>query len=323
MPSTALRARSLALGVITVVLLVFAALSGCTATPTVTTPPASPTPPATSPVAPRPSIAPGTSGVIELDDRPFTLYVGENYRPGTPTTLLVALHGYTADAEGAFAFLGLRRVADERGLLVALPEGTKDGNEDRFWNASSACCDFWGTRVDDSGYLSQVIAEVSAQYAVAARDVAVIGHSNGGFMAYRMACEHADQVGAVVSVAGALDVGGACEPSQPVSVLQVHGSDDQTILFGGGQIEEDRYTSASQTVAQWRELDACPSGPGEKGAALDLDSGLPGDDIVPLDWTGCAAGTRVGLWVVEGGNHSPALTPDFGDAVVDWIGLPA
>lgn len=286
----------------TAAILVFGALWGCA--------------PA---VATRPAIAPGTTGVVELDERPFALYVGQGYRTDAPTTLVVSLHGYTADAQSGFGFFGLRTVADQRGLLVALPEGTTDRGGDRFWNASRACCDFWGTGVDDSGYLSRVIAEVSAQYAVEPGAVVVIGHSNGGFMAHRLACEHADQLAAVVSLAGALDVGGECHPSRPVSVLQVHGTADDTILFGGGRIEQTRYTSVEETLAGWRQRDGCPDGTGREGTALDLDSGIAGDDVTPVDWTECRGGTGVSLWPIEGGSHSPALSTEFGQAVLDWV----
>jgi polyhydroxybutyrate depolymerase len=49
-------------------------------------------------------------------------------------------------------------------------------------------------------------------------------------MAYRMACDHADQVAAIVSLAGAMYEDTArCTPSEPVGVLQIHGTADDTI----------------------------------------------------------------------------------------------
>ena len=57
-------------------------------------------------------------------------------------------------------------------------------------------------------------------------------------MALRMACERADLFAAVVSHAGAaFENPASCTPSEPVSVLHIHGTEDMTILFDGGQSE--------------------------------------------------------------------------------------
>ena len=56
--------------------------------------------------------------------------------------------------------------------------------------------------MDDSAYLSALIDQIKGTYAVDARRVYLVGHSNGGYMAYRMACDHADQLTAIVSLAG-------------------------------------------------------------------------------------------------------------------------
>ena len=47
-----------------------------------------------------------------------------------------------------------------------------------------------------------------------------------------MACAHADQVAAIVSLAAATFVKPAdCAPSAPVAVLEIHGTADDTIVF--------------------------------------------------------------------------------------------
>jgi pimeloyl-ACP methyl ester carboxylesterase len=85
--------------------------------------------------------------------------------------------------------------------------GTSTGQQDRrghrFWSATDACCNLDGLAVDDVAYLRAVIRDVSARHAVDPRRVFIVGHSNGGFMAHRMACEASDLVAAVVSLAGA------------------------------------------------------------------------------------------------------------------------
>ncbi len=93
--------------------------------------------------------------------------------------------------------------APQGGFVYATPDGTIDGDGNRFWNATDACCNFDRRTVDDVAYLSSVIADIQGQLAIDPKRIAVVGHSNGGFMSYRMACERSDLVGAVVSLAGA------------------------------------------------------------------------------------------------------------------------
>ena len=51
-------------------------------------------------------------------------------------------------------------------------------------------------------------------------------------MAHRMACDHADAIAAIVSIAGATFLNpDDCAPSEPVSVLQVHGTNDAVIYL--------------------------------------------------------------------------------------------
>src|SRR5690606_30047136 len=137
--------------------------------------------------------------------------------------------------------------------------------------------------------------------------VALVGHSNGGFMAYRAACDHADLVRLVVSVAGAMAADdAACAPERPVSVVQAHGTADPVVSFDGGNLadvglpEGAAYPSAADSVAAWARLDRCDDEPVAAGT-LDLDVGLPGAETSVAAYSGCAGDVRVELWTIDGG----------------------
>ena len=91
------------------------------------------------------------------------------------------------------------------------------------------------------------MAKVQARYPVDSRRVFVLGHSNGGYMSHRMACDHADLIAGIVSLAGAAyDDPPAgelplprCRPSEPVAVLEVHGMADGTVRYGSGRRRRD------------------------------------------------------------------------------------
>ncbi|WP_169337939.1 alpha/beta hydrolase family esterase [Propionicicella superfundia] len=266
-----------------------------------------------------PGAVPSGTVTVDVAGRPFALYVPAAYRAEAKTALIVALHGYGAQADSMLGFFALQAVADREGFLVATPQGTRDRNGKPFWNASNACCNFGGSSVDDSTYLATVIDAVLERYSVDPGRVYMIGHSNGGFMSYRFACDHADRVAAVASVAGAMDAGADCHPGLPVSALQIHGTDDDVIRYAGGTNNDHAYTSAGHSVDVWRRLDGCSATIGSAGARLDADARVPGADLTPTTWSGCDHGTAVGLWTIDGGSHEPELTGAFATTLASWL----
>ena len=256
-------------------------------------------------------IAPGTTGTVRFEQRTFRLHVPEGYVGGRGVPLVVLLHGYTSTSAEVDGFFHGSVEAERRRFLLMLPDGATDAAGDRFWDDTA--------HSPDSQFLGSAIAAVRDAYDIGRSSVFVLGHSNGGFMAHRLACDHADQVAAVVSVAGTAYEEDECEPARPVSVLQVHGDTDHTIRYGGGAIVSlGRYLSARDVVTRWRRLDGCSPG-GVAGPALDLEPTLPGAETTVLAWHGCGEEAEVALWTIVGGEHVPARTPLFYDAVYDWL----
>ena len=253
------------------------------------------------------------------DNRPVTLHIPKNYACRTAAPLVLMLHGYTSSGEAKEQYFGLNAEADKRGFLYIHPDGTKDSQGNRFWNGTDACCNFYGSTVDDSTYISTLISAIEAAYNVDPKRVYLIGHSNGGFMSYRMACEHSDQIAAMASLAGAMyqDVT-QCEAASTVSVLQIHGVADETISYGGGMLGR-RYPSAKTTVADWATRDKCTAAPVTSGVLLDLDRGIAGSETTVTMYNGCSAGTTVQLWSVAGGGHTLDITPNLVPDVMDFF----
>jgi polyhydroxybutyrate depolymerase len=193
------------------------------------------------------------------------------------------------------------------------PDGTKNQVDDQFWNATDACCSF-GSTVDDVAYITGIIDQVSADRDVDPKRIYVLGHSNGGFMSYRMACELAGRVAAIASLAGAtFDDPSKCAPSEPVSVLQVHGTADGTIAFDGGStpVIDSSYPGAVQTVTTWAGYDGCDATPKSTGTTLDLEPNIAGAETSVQEFGGCPSGVAVQLWTVDGGSHIPGIAfPD-------------
>src|SRR5580704_892182 len=118
-------------------------------------------------------------------DRPVEVQVPANAMPGVQMPLLILLHGYSVDGVVEELYFQIGTLGDARGFYFAAPNGTVDTSGNYFWNATDACCDYDGSTVDDSAYLSSVITEIEARYPIDPKQVYLVGHSNGGFMSYR------------------------------------------------------------------------------------------------------------------------------------------
>ena len=254
-------------------------------------------------------------------DRPFQVHVPKNYSSSKPAPLLIVLHGYTGSSVKMQRYFALRKEADERGVLTVYPDGNTDPTGNQFWNATDACCDLFASGADDSTYLRALLDDVRKGFAVDPKAIYFAGHSNGGFMSYRMACEHSDVVTAVVSLAGATwDDPSKCRPLRPVSVAQVHGTNDASIQFGGGAVQGHAFPSTETTISQWAAYDGCA---GElsppQSSKLDLESSIEGAETTVRTVTNCPDTIGVELWTINSGVHIPALTKEFAVRVLDFF----
>lgn len=275
----------------------------------------------TSLAAPTTTASASTTTTVDLTTaRPYDVVVPTSYAEGTPTPLVLLLHGYGATGAVQNVYFGLEPIAKSRGLLYVHPDGTKNTVGKQFWNATDACCAGPNPTVDDDAYLMQIIDQVSAKYTVDPKRIYLVGHSNGGFMSYRMACKHADRIAAIVSLAGETYADPKqCTPSEPVSVMQVQGTGDDTIHYDGGDIGGRKYPGALDTVAQWAELDGCASPRADIAGTLDTITNVEGPDTTASSYGECERGTGVSLWTIKGGPHVPFFTPAMMPGMVDFL----
>ena len=250
------------------------------------------------------------------------VHVPAGYDSAVATPLIVLLHGYTLSGEGQDAYMGLSDLVDDYGFLMAAPDGTKENgpDENRFWNASRSCCNFFESEVDDSTYLADLIDSIKGDYNVDDTRVFLVGHSNGGFMSYRMAHDHSDTIAAIVSLAGADQSEGRPTPDDPVHVLQIHGTADTVINYAGGVFRGGApHPGARESVEAWAAHNGCAK-TGVDTGTFDLDGGLDGAETVVTRYaSGCRPGGSAELWTITDGSHAPDLSEHFSRRVVEWL----
>ena len=256
--------------------------------------------------------------------RPADLRVPSGYDPTKPAPLLVMLHGYSTSGLIIGIYLKMASIADAHGFFYVAPDGTVDSKGSHYWNATDACCSSFGTDVDDVGYITALIKEIQGRYKIDPKRIYVMGHSNGGYMAHRLACDRSDLIAGAVSVAGAVwSDPTKCNPSAPVAVLQIHGTEDKSVLYAGtipsggdagplgdsGSVVAGYYPGAEQTIATWGKKNSCADAL-VGGASIHADADGKGNETSVSRHEGCAKNGAAELWKVQGAGHVFVLTPD-------------
>jgi polyhydroxybutyrate depolymerase len=271
--------------------------------------------------APRPDTGP-TDLSIGSAERPARVVFPMAHDGTTELPLVILLHGYGANSTVQNLYFQLTNRARTAGMYVLLADGTEDAGGSQFWNATDGCCNFGGSTVDDAGYLTSLLDEAEAALPIDSDRIYFMGHSNGGFMSYRMACEIGDRIAAIASLAGSdFEADDTCVPDRAPSVLQIHGTADETIAYTGGAVSTASFPGAVDVVERWAGRAGCDVTMPTDGTPFDFMGTLPGDETAVTDYTtGCTEGRGATLWTIEGGGHIPGVTqPAFTNAILDWL----
>ncbi len=236
-------------------------------------------------------------------ERTYFLHVPSGLNDQQSVPLVFVFHGFQESSDFARTYSGLDNIASANGFAVVYPEGSGDSSA-RSWNAGGCCGYAKQNNVDESAFVRAIIQDVGMIVKIDPKRVYAAGFSNGALLSYRLACEMSDTFAAVAPVAGVL-VNSPCEPSQPVSLIDVHGMTDTVVPFDGGGFNPGTgqpFPPVQESVATWTKLDGCT------GAAKVEHNGL----VTRTAYELCAPGTAVELYTVSGIGHnwpSPYVVP--------------
>lgn len=206
------------------------------------------------------------------------------------------------------------------------------------WNASAEGC--WppadGTGPDDDAYIAaQIQAVINKGFPVDLRKIWIWGHSCGGMMAYRYACNHPAQIAGVFQMstfAIRTDIDAACAAGH-FHYAHFHGTSD-SILYDNNvaavlapnvteyvSVETNRATptrvsSATQAATQNQCAGTLTT---TATSWLDFDSLVGGSETDLKTWSGCPSDGSVEVWKANGTAHVPGMTAAGYAAMVSWF----
>lgn len=239
--------------------------------------------------------------IFDGRERTYRVFRPPSLASAVRVPLVVVLHGATIDGPTVERISHFDEQAKTARFIVLYPDGISST-----WNAG-ACCGLARVQgIDDVKFIGQLIDRLEGALPIDPSRVFVVGLSNGAMMAYRLACELAQSITAIVSVSGTMGVAN-CHPARPVSILEIHGTADLVVPYAGGTVDvrptlPDVFTIASSAavIQQWVTIDGCT------GQPLLGSSGITKTSI----WRNCLNGAAVALDSVDGGYHTYFGSPE-------------
>lgn len=241
-------------------------------------------------------------------DRTYVLSVPESYDGDVATPVIVNMHGLSSTAEQQNLLSNMPGAGGERGYIVVAPQGEpatipfpSGAFTTNFWNVADVV-DSSGVdaqlegAVDDIGFLGSVMDDLEQELCIDTDREYATGLSNGAAMAVALACVDSERWAAIAPVAGANFVT-ECDPSTPVSMVNIHGTADMLAPYeGGGTLGFDLgLPGVVDETAGFAERGGCAAEPTVEQI---------GEDVEFRQWPDCRSGIGVDLYTVLEGGHT-------------------
>lgn len=250
-------------------------------------------------------------------DRHYLLHVPPNYDGSKPLPMIVALHGMGGNSADFEQRTNLNKMADRDGFIVAYPDSTEWFNQKNWktWDTNNGIIPP-GKHADDIQFLRSVIDTTQKELKVDDKRIYMAGVSNGGMMTMHAAAALSDKLAAVAVISGAMS-GKENSPSQPLSVINIHGTNDTVIPIGGIEEVPDSlellgiptFKPNSYIADYWKTKDHITGPPIREVEGNEISERY----INPKN------GAEVEQITVKGGQHTPDDVQKTMDTVVDFF----
>ena len=146
--------------------------------------------------------------------------------------LVLVLHGARLNGKIAQEVTGFDKWANQEGFVVAYPTALNHQ-----WNDGRNPGDTPSGDINDTKFLLKLMDSLAVKYHADPSRIYITGYSSGGMMAQKMAMEYPQRIAAIAPVASSIPqplYNRKLQPSLPVPVLMINGTDDHAFPWEGG-----------------------------------------------------------------------------------------
>ena len=150
--------------------------------------------------------------------------------PTDPCPLIINMHGYTSNGWVQQYYSQMDEFAHPQNIAVVYPQGMENNQGIPSWNVGTS----WdGNLYDDVGFIDVLIDSIAANYNIDLDRIYACGMSNGGYMAYELACELSGKITAFGSVTGnfMLNSNQVCDQDREIPIIHIHGTADEVVNY--------------------------------------------------------------------------------------------
>lgn len=206
---------------------------------------------------------------LRVGARTFILQIPNGYSAATPSPLMVVLHAFGESASIALSASGFREQAESNTYVAVYPEGNVDPSiQGGSFNGFHCCGPARAQSINDVMFVQTIVTRVQQTLNINSAKVYAVGYDNGGMLAHRLAVEAPTTFAAIAALGASVTGRPSAEmpvvtppmPSEPVSVLIVHGRIDTQVPYMGGMgLANAVHGSVEDSVRFWTEANHCAS----------------------------------------------------------------
>jgi polyhydroxybutyrate depolymerase len=243
---------------------------------------------------------------VNVDGQPRTALVVGTTAPGPHPTILM-LHGGGGTADGVAKASGLGPVGVREGFVAVFPVGIDKSWVDGRVKIVNRDQSHGVAPPNDFAFIKALVAQLIATGVSDPKRIYMAGFSNGGYMSLAMACNDPAMFAGIAVVEANIPAVAApgCHPAMPVPFLEMSGTADPKVKFGGTTAPDGGIWPTMKTVDFFRTLDGC----GDQTSDQQLKAPEPGSTGTDVTrWTACTKAPVV-LYKIIGGVHRVPQPP--------------
>ena len=221
--------------------------------------------------------------------REYLLDVPESHdSTGSALPLVLNFHGSGGcpddyrEAESDF-----RTLANTHNFLLVYPQGVLDAEGLPEWRPIADS----GTSIQDNDFIfvEEIIADISREYNVDTEAIYAIGLSNGGMMAYGLACRRGNLI-AAAGIVSATMLTDTCDQNAYTSIIHLHGSADNIVPLEGNQ----DFPAVTTGIEYWKT---------HNNTMTSTSDELNNGSVTREVYSGGIEDTSVVLYTIQNGSH--------------------